>query len=90
MRCSADCAVVTQVCGCAWNAFPAHRLDRTTPCAMHACREQKLLAQTRRMHAQEEGRIRGKLGERRCGVNQDVDMDMAGDPSLDDSYDDED
>lgn len=57
---------------------------------MQACREQKLLAQTRRTHAQEEGRIRGKLSERRRPVSADVDMEMSGDPSLDDSYDDED
>lgn len=49
-----------------------------------------LLKQTRKIHAQEEGRIRGKLGERRRAVGVDVDMDMAGDPSLDDEDDYED
>jgi hypothetical protein len=57
----------------------------------HTCREQKLLAQTRRMHEQEEGRIRGKLAERRRPVSDDVDMEMSGNPALDDDdIDDED
>lgn len=36
------------------------------------------------MHAQEEGRIRGKLSERRRPLPADVDMEMSGDPSFDD------
>lgn len=48
------------------------------------------MAQTRRMHAQEEGRVRGKLADRRRPMDTDVEMDMAGDPSLDDEGEDDD